>query len=60
MFNTFMLVITVWASDGSTRDDIALAFDLSWGDCDEMAYIIEGGLNSDVASVYCELEGVSE
>jgi hypothetical protein len=59
MFNTFMLVITVWASDGSTRDDIALAFDLSWGDCDEMAYIIEDGLNGN-AQVYCEIEGVNQ
>jgi hypothetical protein len=52
-------VITVWASDGSTRDDIALGFGLSWGDCDEMAYLIEGGLN-DTAQVYCELEGVNQ
>jgi len=57
MINTFMLVITVWASDGTTRDDIALAFELSWNDCDEMAYVIEQGLN-DSADVYCELEGV--
>jgi hypothetical protein len=56
---TFMLVLTVWASDGSTRDDLALGFGLSWGDCVEMAYIIEGGLN-DNAQVYCELEGVNQ
>jgi hypothetical protein len=59
MFNTFMLVITVWASDGSTRDDLALGFGLSWGDCVEMAYIIEGGLN-DNAQVFCELDGVNQ
>ena len=60
MFNTFMLVMTVWASDGSTRDDLALGFGLSWGDCVEMSYIIEGGLNDNAADVYCELEGVNQ
>jgi hypothetical protein len=60
MFNSFMLVITVWASDGTSRDDLALGFGLSWGDCVEMAYILEGGLNDERAQVFCELEGVSQ
>jgi hypothetical protein len=54
--NTFMLVMTLWASDGPQV--IALAFDLSWHDCDEMAYYMDQGLNEN-AQVFCELEGVS-
>jgi hypothetical protein len=52
--NTFMLVMTIWASDG--RQDIALAFDLSWADCNEMAFYMDQGLNNN-AQVFCELEG---
>jgi hypothetical protein len=59
MINSFMLVMTVWASDGSTRDDLALGFGLSWADCVETAYIMEGGLNEN-AHVYCEFEGVNQ
>jgi hypothetical protein len=50
-----MLVMTIWASDGPQV--IALAFDLSWHDCDEMAYYMDQGLNEN-AQVFCELEGV--
>ena len=57
MLNTFMLVMTIWTNDG--QQDIALAFNMSWHDCDEIAYYIEQGLN-DNADVFCELEGVSE
>jgi hypothetical protein len=53
--NTFMLVMTIWASDG--RQDIALAFDLSWADCNEMAFYMDQGLNDNNAQVFCELEG---
>jgi hypothetical protein len=53
--NTFMLVLTIFASDG--RQDIALAFDLSWSDCNEIAFYIEQGLNDNTAKVFCELEG---
>ena len=53
--NTFMLVMTIFtASDG--RHDIALAFNLSWGDCNEIAFYIEQGIN-DNSQVFCELEG---
>ena len=52
--NTFMLVISIFASDG--RQDIALAFDLSFHDCDEIATIVEQGINNN-AQVFCELEG---
>tara|TARA_R110002153_G_scaffold1655_1_gene8510 strand:+ start:363 stop:530 length:168 start_codon:yes stop_codon:yes gene_type:complete len=52
--NTFMLVISIFASDG--RQDIALAFDLSFHDCDEIATIVEQGTNNN-AQVFCELEG---
>ena len=54
--NTFMLVMTIMTSSGQQRD-IALAFDLSWHDCDEMAYYMDQGLNEN-AQVFCELEGV--
>ena len=57
MRNTFMLVMTIWTNDG--QQDIALAFNMSGHDCDEIAYYIEQGLN-DNADVFCELEGVSE
>jgi hypothetical protein len=53
--NTFMLVMTIMTSSG--QQDIALAFDRSWHDCDEMAYYIDQGLNEN-AEVFCELEGV--
>ena len=54
--NTFMLVISIFtASDG--RQDIALAFDLSFHDCDEIATLVEQGLNDNTAQVFCELEG---
>ena len=55
MLNTFMLVMTIWASDG--RQDIALAFNLSFHDCDEIATLVEQGLNDNTAQVFCELEG---
>jgi hypothetical protein len=57
MFSTFMLVMTIWTNDG--QQDIALALNMSWHDCDEIAYYIEQGLN-DNADVFCELEGVSQ
>ena len=53
--STFMLVMTIWASDG--RQDIALAFNLSFHDCDEIATMVEQGLNDNTAQVFCELEG---
>ena len=53
--STFMLVLTIFASDG--RQDIALAFELSWADCDEIATLVEQGLNDNTAQVFCELEG---
>jgi hypothetical protein len=53
--NTFMLVMSIMSSSG--QQDIALAFDLSWHDCDEMAYYMDQGLNEN-AEVFCELEGV--
>jgi hypothetical protein len=53
--STFMLVMTIWASDG--RQDIALAFDLSWSDCEEIAALVEQGLNNNTAQVFCELQG---
>jgi hypothetical protein len=52
--NTFMLVMTIMTSSG--QQDIALAFELSWHDCDEMAYYMDQGLNEN-ARVFCELEG---
>jgi hypothetical protein len=54
--NTFMLVMTIMSSSGQ-HVDIALAFDLSWHDCGEMAYYMDQGLNEN-AEVFCELEGV--
>ena len=53
--NTFMLVISIFASDG--QQDIALAFNLSFHDCDEIATLVEQGLNDNTAQVFCELEG---
>mgnify|MGYP003652504700 CR=1 FL=1 len=55
MINSFMLVITIFASDG--RHDIALAFNLSFHDCDEIATLVEQGLNDNNSQVFCELEG---
>jgi len=56
MISTFILVMTIWATDGS-QQDIALSFGLTYADCAEMAYYIERGLNQS-ADIYCELEGV--
>jgi len=49
--------MTIMTSSGQ-QQDIALAFDLSWHDCDEMTYYMDQGLNEN-AQVFCELEGVS-
>jgi len=56
MISTFMLVITLWASDGS-HQNIAVSFGLTYADCSEMAYLMERGLNQS-ADIYCEIEGV--
>jgi hypothetical protein len=53
--NTFMLVMTILSTDG-TSEDITLGSGLSWVVCVEMAYVT-AGINENTI-VYCELEGV--
>jgi hypothetical protein len=53
--NTFMLVMSIVLSDGQ-QQDVALSFNLSWWDCDEMSYYMNQGLSSN-AQIFCELEG---
>jgi hypothetical protein len=56
---TFTLILSVWTHDNS-RADSSLALNMTWAKCNALAYQVEAGLNLDVASVYCELEGVSQ
>ena len=58
MINTFMLVMSIITSNGQ-QQDIALAFNLSFHDCNEIAFYVSQSLASN-AELFCELEGVAQ
>ncbi len=53
-----MLVLTVFTNGGVNRQDIAIQFNMTWAHCQDVALLIETGLNND-SVIYCELEGVN-